>query len=65
MSSSSLVRLAGLAALASGVVSAMGDLLRLVVDVENPQTANTVGYALVFSLYLFDTELLMLGVVGL
>ena len=65
MSSSSLMRLAGFAALASGVVSAMGDLLRLGVDVEDPQTASTVGYALVFSLYLLGTALLLLGLVGL
>ncbi|MDP8952713.1 MAG: hypothetical protein M3N18_10850, partial [Actinomycetota bacterium] len=65
MSSSSLMRLAGFAALLSAVVSVIGDLLRLVVDVETPQTANTVGYALVFLLYLLGAALLLLGVVGL
>lgn len=65
MSSSSLMRLAGLAVLVSSVVSVAGDLLRLFVDVENPQTATTVPYTLVFSLYLLSGALLLLGLVGL
>lgn len=65
MSKTSLIRLAGLAALVSSVVSVVGDLLRLFVDVENSQTATTVPYTLVFSLYLLGGALLLLGLVGL
>ena len=67
MSSSSLIRLAGLAALASGVLSAIGDLLTLVVsrqNLENPQLATTTSYT-VDLLYLLSTALLLLGLVGL
>lgn len=65
MSSSSLIRLAGLAALSSGVLSAIGDLLGLVVDLENPLSATTPSYSIVFFLYLLSTALLLLGLVGL
>ncbi len=65
MSSSNLIRLAGLAALISGVLAAIGDLLRLVVDVEDPGSATTASYAIVFLLYLISTALLLLGLVGL
>lgn len=66
MSSSSLIRLAGLAALSSGVLSAIGDLLGLlVVDLENPISATTAAYTIVFLLYLLSTALLLLGLVGL
>ncbi len=65
MSSSSLIRLAGLAALSSGVLSAIGDLLGLVVDLENPLSATTASYTIVFLLYLLSTALLLLGLVGL
>ena len=65
MSSSSLIRLAGLAALSSGVLAAIGDLLSLVVDLENPLSATTAGYNVVFFLYLLSTALLLLGLVGL
>ena len=65
MSSSSLIRLAGLAALSSGVLAAIGDLLGLVVDLENPQSAITASRAVVFLLYLISTALLLLGLVGL
>ncbi len=65
MSSSSLIRLAGLAALSSGVLSAIGDLLGLVVDLENPLSATTASYSIVFFLYLLSTALLLLGLVGL
>ena len=64
MSSSNLIRLAGLAALISGVLAAIGDLLRLVVDVEDPGSATTASYAIVFLLYLISTALLLLGLVG-
>ena len=65
MSSSILIRLAGLAALISGVLAAIGDVLGLVVDLENVQSATTAGYAVVFMLYLLSTALLLLGLVGL
>ena len=65
MSTSSLIRLAGLAALISGVLAAIGDVLGLVVDFENVQSATTAGYAVVFMLYLLSTALLLLGLVGL
>jgi uncharacterized membrane protein required for colicin V production len=64
MSSSNLVRLAGLAALSSCVLSAMGDLLSLVIDLENPLSAPTASYAIDFFLYLLSTALLLLGLVG-
>ena len=64
MSSSNLIRLAGLAALASGVLSAIGDLLTLVVSRQDPQSATTTSYA-VDLLYLLSTALLLLGLVGL
>jgi hypothetical protein len=64
MSSSSLTRLAGLAALASGVLSAIGDLLTLVVSRQDPQSATTTSYT-VDLLYLLSTALLLLGLVGL
>lgn len=65
MASSDLMRWAGLAALASAVLSIVGDLLRLFVDVESPQTVTTASYALVFLLYLLSGALLLLGLVGL
>ena len=70
MSSSSLIRLAGLAALSSGVLGVIGDLLALVIDpedphLEDPALASTTSYAIVFFLYLLSTPLLLLGLVGL
>jgi len=65
VASSDLMRWAGLAALASAVLSIVGDLLRLFVDVESPQTVTTASYALVFLLYLLSGALLLLGLVGL
>lgn len=65
MPSSSLVRWGGLAALVSGVVSVIGDLLRLFVDVESAESATTVTYTLVFLMYLLGAALLLLGLVGL
>ena len=64
MSSSSLIRLAGLAALISGVLGVIGDLLGLVVDLEDPVSATTASYTVVFLLYLISTALLLLGLVG-
>jgi uncharacterized membrane protein required for colicin V production len=46
------------------MLSAMGDLLSLVIDLENPLTAPTASYAIVFFLYLLSTALLLLGLVG-
>ena len=60
-----LIRLAGLTALVSAVLSVIGDLLSLVVDLENPAIATTAPYALVFGLYLLGALLLLLGLVGL
>lgn len=65
MPSSSLVRWGGLAALVSGVVSVIGDLLRLFVDVESARSATTIAYTSVFSMYLLGAALLLLGLVGL
>lgn len=65
MSSKNLIRWGGLAALVSGVASVTGDLLRLLVDVESAESATTVAYALVFSMYLLGAALLLLGLVGL
>ena len=58
MTTTGLMRWAGLSAVASAVVSVMGDVLRLFVDVESSETATTPPYVLVFLLYL-------LGAVGL
>jgi hypothetical protein len=65
MTPAGLMRWAGLAAVASAVLSAMGDLLRLFVDVESSETATTTPYFLVFFLYLLGAVLLLLGLVGL
>jgi hypothetical protein len=65
MTPAGLMRWAGLAAVASAVLSAMGDLLRLFVDVESSETATTTPYFLVFLLYLLGAVLLLLGLVGL
>ena len=65
MSSSTLIRWAGLAAMASGVCSVIGDLLSLAVDLESAESALTIPYVLVFLLYLLGTVLLLLGLVGL
>lgn len=65
MSSSGLIRWAGLVALASAGLSVMGDVLRLFVDVESAASATTIPYALVFWFYLLGSMLLLLGLVGL
>ena len=65
MTPAGLMRWAGLAAMASAVLSAIGDLLRLFVDVEGSETATTTPYVLVFLLYLLGAVLLLLGLVGL
>jgi uncharacterized membrane protein len=65
VASSDLIRWSGLSALVSGVVSVIGDLLRLFVDVESAESATTASYAFVFLMYLVGTALLLLGLVGL
>lgn len=65
MQSSNLIRWGGLAALVSAVVSVVGDILRLFVDVESAAAATGISYALVFGLYLLGGVLLLLGLVGL
>ncbi len=65
MSTSSLIRLAGLVAIGSGVLGVMGDLLALVVDLDSPLSATTAPYAIVFLVYLISAALLVLGLVGL
>ena len=65
MSTSSLIRWAGLAAVLSGVSSVAGDLLGLTVDLESAESAASTTYVLVFALYLLGTVLLLLGLVGL
>jgi hypothetical protein len=64
-SSSSLIRLAGLAAIGSGVVGVIGDPLALLVDLEDPLSATTASYAIVLLVYLISAALLLLGLVGL
>jgi hypothetical protein len=59
MSSSSLIHLAGLAAISSSVLSVIGDLLSLLVDLENPVSATTSSYTIVFFLYLLGGALLL------
>ncbi len=65
MTTTGLMRWAGLAAVASAVLSATGDVLRLFVDVESSETATTTPYALVFLLYRLGAVRLVLGLVGL
>lgn len=65
MTPAGLMRWAGLAAVVSAVLSVMGDVLRLFVDVESSETATTTPYALVFLLYLLGAVLLLLGLVGI
>ncbi len=65
MSPAQLLRLAGLLAMVSAALSVLGDLLTLVVDVENPTLAASTSYAVVFGLYLLATVLLLLGLVGI
>lgn len=65
MQSSNLIRWGGLAALVSAVLSVIGDILRLFVDVESAAVATGTSYALVFGLYLVGGVLLLLGLVGL
>jgi len=63
MSSDQLLRLAGLAALGAGILSAIGDVMSLVVDLE--AAAADASQGIVFGFYLVGTVLLLLGLVGL
>lgn len=65
MSSPNLIRLGGLAALSSGVLAAVGDLLSLLVDLESAESSSSALYYFVFLLYLLGTVLLLLGLVSL
>jgi len=47
------------------VLSVIGDLLSLLVDLENPVSATTSSYTIVYFLYLLSTALVLLGLVGL
>ena len=65
MSSDKLLRLAGLAAIVAGVLSAIGDVMSLVVDLEAADAAGDVSQRIVFGFYLLGTVLLLLGLIGL
>ena len=65
MSSVQLLRLAGLAALAAGILSAIGDVMSLVVDLEAVDAAANASQGIVYGFYLVGTALLLLGLVGL
>ena len=65
MSSDKLLRLAGLAALAAGAFSGIGDAMSLVVDLEAADAASDASQGIVFGFYLLGTVLLLLGLVGL
>lgn len=65
MSFARLLRLAGLAALLAGVSSGIGDVVSIVVDLEDPGVALTAPHGIVFGLYLVSSVLLLLGLVGL
>lgn len=65
MSPDKLLRLAGLAAIAAGVLSAIGDVMSLVVDLEAADAAGGASQRIVFGFYLLGTVLLLLGLIGL
>lgn len=66
MSSSSLIRLSGLAAVVAGVLLLIGDLLSFTIESENmSESATTAPYAFTFLLYLIGIVLLLIGLVGL
>ncbi len=66
MSSSSLIRLSGLAAVAGGVLLSVGALLSLATESENLSgSATTAPYAFTWLLYLLGAVLLLVGLVGL
>jgi hypothetical protein len=66
MSSSSLIRLSGLAAVVAGVLLLIGDLLSLATESENlSESATTAPYVFTFLLFLLGTVLVLVGLVGL
>ncbi len=66
MSSSNLIRLSGLAAIAAGALLVVGDLLSLATESENrSEAATTAPFVFTFLLLLIGTVLLQVGLVGL
>lgn len=65
MSTDKLLRLAGLAALAAGALSSIGDVMSLVIDLEAADAASSPSQTIVFGSYLIGTVLLLLGLIGL
>jgi len=66
VSSSSLIRLSGLAAVVAGVLLLIGDLLSFTIESENmSESATTAPYVFTFLLYLIGIVLLLIGLVGL
>ena len=66
MSSSSLIRLSGLAAVVAGVLLLIGDLLSLATESENmSESATTAPHIFTFLLYLLGSVLVLVGLVGL
>lgn len=65
MSTDKLLRLTGLAALVAGALSAIGDVMSLVVNLEATDAASAAPQSIVFGFYLLGTVLLLLGLIGL
>jgi hypothetical protein len=66
MSSSNLIRLSGLAAVAAGVLLLIGDLLAFATEPENlSEWATAPSYVFVWLLFLLGAVLLLVGLVGL
>jgi hypothetical protein len=66
VSSSNLIRLSGLAAIAAGALLLVGDLLSLATESENrSEAATTAPFVFTFLLYLIGSVLLLVGLVGL
>ena len=62
MSSSSLIRLSGLAAVVAGVLLLIGDLLSLATESENlSESATTAPYVFTFLLFLLGSVLTLVG----
>lgn len=65
MSSSNLIRLGGLAAVVSGVLLVIGDLLSLTEPETMSEAATTASFTLTYLLYLLGTVLVLVGLVAL